>query len=109
MIRTRFQIKLRLFVNLQYRYIEVCGNYSSYNLSLILSSRRFDNGIGFDPKFNETVFEMFRRLGKSKRNRSTGIGLTIARRIAENHNGKILASGELERGASFSVYLPVGQ
>ena len=66
-----------------------------------------DNGIGFDPKNNETIFGMFRRLKKNKMDKSTGIGLAIARRIAENHGGRITASGTAGKGASFSIYLPV--
>ena len=66
-----------------------------------------DNGIGFDQKYNEKIFGMFKRLGNSENNRSTGIGLAIAKRIADNHRGKILAFGAVEKGATFKVYLPL--
>lgn len=68
-----------------------------------------DNGIGFDPRYNEKVFGMFNRLDTEKQSHSTGIGLTIARRITENHKGFIIANGELNKGATFAVYLPMTQ
>ncbi|TDS20649.1 GAF domain-containing protein [Maribacter caenipelagi] len=68
-----------------------------------------DNGTGFDPRYNEKIFGMFNRLDKEKDYKSTGIGLTIARRITENHNGFIIANGNLNKGASFTVYLPMKQ
>ncbi|MEH6680292.1 MAG: ATP-binding protein [Sediminicola sp.] len=66
-----------------------------------------DNGRGFDQVYSEKIFEMFRRLDSDIRRKSTGMGLAIARRIAENHNGTITASGILGLGASFTIYLPV--
>ncbi|PHN93643.1 histidine kinase [Maribacter sp. 6B07] len=68
-----------------------------------------DNGIGFDPRYNEKIFGMFNRLDTEKQSHSTGIGLTIARRITENHKGFIIANGELNKGATFTVYLPMTQ
>jgi len=36
----------------------------------------------------------------------TGIGLAIVKKIVENHNGIITAKGELDKGATFDIYLP---
>lgn len=66
-----------------------------------------DNGIGFDPKYNERIFEVFERLHGSDRYEGTGMGLAICKRIVENHHGLITASGELNRGAKFDIYFPV--
>ena len=68
-----------------------------------------DNGKGFDPRYAEKIFEIFQRLDSDNRDRSTGLGLAIARRIVENHHGKITASGILGQGASFKIYLPLNQ
>ncbi len=65
-----------------------------------------DNGIGFDQQYSEKIFEVFQRLhGKSEYN-GTGIGLSIVKKIVENHNGIITATGELNKGASFDIYIP---
>ena len=68
-----------------------------------------DNGIGFDPKFNDKIFEIFQRLHHKNEYTGTGIGLTIARKIVENHNGIITANGQLRKGAQFDIYIPTVQ
>lgn len=65
-----------------------------------------DNGIGFDPKYNERVFEVFQRLHTQQEYKGTGMGLAICKRIMENHNGIITASGKLNKGAQFDLYIP---
>lgn len=65
-----------------------------------------DNGIGFDPQFNHKIFEMFQRLHHKNEYKGTGIGLTIARKIVENHNGIITANGKVNVGAQFDIYIP---
>jgi signal transduction histidine kinase len=68
-----------------------------------------DNGIGFDPQFNELIFVMFQRLLPHENYSGTGIGLAIVKKIVENHNGVILAKGELDRGANFEIYIPIDE
>ena len=64
-----------------------------------------DNGIGFEPKYSEKIFEVFQRL-HGRAYAGTGIGLAIVNKIVENHNGMIQASGELGKGARFDIYIP---
>ena len=66
-----------------------------------------DNGIGFEPEYNERIFEMFQRLHNQDEYTGTGIGLAICKRIVENHHGIITASGTLNEGARFDIYIPV--
>jgi signal transduction histidine kinase len=66
-----------------------------------------DNGIGFDPAESERIFQMFQRLHGNAEYRGTGVGLSIVKKVIENHNGKIEAEGRPGKGASFKVYLPV--
>lgn len=65
-----------------------------------------DNGIGFDPKYNEKVFEIFMRLTTRDEYPGTGIGLAICKKIVENHHGIITAKGDPGKGARFDIYLP---
>ena len=66
-----------------------------------------DNGIGFEQKYSEKIFELFQRLYGKTEYPGTGIGLAIIKRIVENHYGVITAQGELGKGATFNIYLPV--
>ncbi|WP_458845812.1 response regulator [Flavobacterium hauense] len=65
-----------------------------------------DNGIGFDPKYSEKIFEVFQKLDYRDAYEGTGIGLTIVQKIVDNHNGIITASSEPMNGARFDIYVP---
>jgi PAS domain S-box-containing protein len=65
-----------------------------------------DNGIGFDPKYQDRIFEVFQRLHGKDEYSGTGIGLAIVKKIVENHKGIITASGVVNEGARFDIYLP---
>jgi signal transduction histidine kinase len=65
-----------------------------------------DNGIGFEPQYKDHIFEIFKRLHDQEKIKGTGIGLTIVKKIVENHNGAITAAGELNKGATFDIYIP---
>lgn len=66
-----------------------------------------DNGIGFDSKYAEKVFDLFQRLHDKLSYTGTGIGLALCRKIVQNHKGVITATGEEGAGAKFMVYFPV--
>ncbi|MFG6686318.1 CHASE3 domain-containing protein [Mariniflexile sp. HNIBRBA6329] len=66
-----------------------------------------DNGIGFEPKYAEQIFELFNRLHNKQDYSGTGVGLSICKKIVDNHNGIIIANGEPQVGAVFTIYLPV--
>ena len=65
-----------------------------------------DNGIGFEPKYKDYIFEIFNRLHDKEKIIGTGIGLTIVKKIVDNHKGVITATGELNKGATFDIYIP---
>ncbi len=65
-----------------------------------------DNGIGFEPHFSERIFEVFQKLHGKDVYAGTGIGLAIVKKIVENHNGIITATSELNKGATFDIYIP---
>ena len=68
-----------------------------------------DDGIGFDLKYLDRIFNVFQRLHGRNEYEGTGMGLAIVRKIVERHGGSITARSEPGRGATFVVVLPVAQ
>lgn len=68
-----------------------------------------DNGIGFDQEFEEKIFQIFQRLHGKVEYPGSGIGLSICKKIVENHEGFIFAEGILNHGAKFTILLPQNQ
>jgi len=66
-----------------------------------------DNGIGFDQKYAEEIFEMFRRIHPGKEYEGTGIGLALCKKIVEKHGGFISAKSKVNQGSVFTISLPV--
>lgn len=65
-----------------------------------------DNGIGFEQSDAERIFNVFTRLHGNAEYKGTGVGLSIARKVMENHLGLIWAESEPEIGASFKMLFP---
>ena len=65
-----------------------------------------DNGIGFDEKYTDRIFQMFQRLHGKSEYAGTGIGLAICEKVVLNHGGAITASSQPGQGATFIIYLP---
>lgn len=66
-----------------------------------------DNGIGFDPRYSETIFEPFRKMHSVSGIMGNGLGLAISRRIVHNHEGRIMVHSNGNNGASFALFLPI--
>ncbi|HLN94456.1 MAG TPA: response regulator [Flavobacterium sp.] len=66
-----------------------------------------DNGIGFDEVYLEKIFVIFQSLHDRRDYEGTGIGLAIAKKIIEKHNGLITARSRVGEGATFIILLPV--
>lgn len=71
--------------------------------------RVIDNGIGFEQKYTDRIFQIFQRLHGRSTYEGTGIGLAICRKIAERHGGTLTAESEPNQGATFIFTLPVHQ
>ncbi|HET6226212.1 MAG TPA: ATP-binding protein, partial [Bacteroidia bacterium] len=68
-----------------------------------------DNGIGFDEKYLDRIFVIFQRLNNRTTYEGTGIGLAIAKKIVDKHNGLITATSKENEGTSFIMVLPIEQ
>jgi two-component system, chemotaxis family, CheB/CheR fusion protein len=102
-VRPKIEIKSRLIP---------AGKQVADNMSFkrdYLNITLTDNGIGFDPQYRERIFQVFQRLHSFDEYNGTGIGLAICKRIVENHHGFITATGQVNKGARFDIYIPVEQ
>jgi PAS domain S-box-containing protein len=70
-----------------------------YKLSFV------DNGIGFEQQYAQRIFDIFQRL-QPARYKGSGIGLAICKKIVQNHQGFIKATGTPDEGACFDVFIP---
>jgi PAS domain S-box-containing protein len=84
--------------------IEMCASYRGHDACLAVK----DNGIGIDPAFHRRIFDKFFQVDSSlsRRYEGVGIGLSIAKSIAEAHNGRIDLESHSGAGATFSVVIP---
>jgi len=68
-----------------------------------------DNGIGFEEKFSDRIFQPFQRLHGHNAYEGTGMGLAICQRIVERHGGQITVNSTPGKGTTFTIMLPVKQ
>ena len=68
-----------------------------------------DNGIGIDKKYHGKIFAKFVQLDSAytKKESSTGLGLTITKELTELHGGKISIKSEVNNGSTFIVEIPL--
>ena len=67
-----------------------------------------DTGIGIDKKYHGKIFGKFVQLENiyTKTGSSTGLGLAITKELVEMHNGRITLESKVNKGSTFTVYLP---
>ncbi len=83
------------------KYVNIPGRYQ-YTHYLKIEIK--DNGAGFDPHYKEQVFELFKRLNV---NSGLGIGLSLSKKVIENHNGKITIDSKEGEGTKVTIVLPL--
>lgn len=65
-----------------------------------------DNGIGIDEKYKDEIFDLFNSKAPDGEARSSGIGLTIVKKIVEKHGGKIYCESKVGKGTTFFIKIP---
>ena len=60
-----------------------------------------DNGLGFDPRYQDRLFNLFQRLHTTQQASGTGVGLVSVRRLILKHGGQVFAKGQVGQGATF--------
>ncbi len=65
-----------------------------------------DNGPGIDEKYHEKIFEIFQTLSEKDQCETTGMGLSIVKKIIELNDGKIWIQSLLGQGSTFFFTLP---
>lgn len=67
-----------------------------------------DNGIGIEKKYQKKIFEKFEQVPQNliHNESSTGLGLTITKELVKMHNGEITVESKINKGSTFTIYLP---
>ncbi len=82
--------------------LQISGTQEEGMVTLIVR----DNGIGFDMRYHDKIFQVFQRLHTAETSEGTGIGLALVRKIIERHDGRIWAEGAPGIGSAFFIELP---
>ena len=84
--------------------VEISVNSDDENFRILVH----DNGIGIDKKYHGKIFAKFVQLDSAytKKESSTGLGLTITKELVELHGGKISLISEVNNGSTFIVEIP---
>lgn len=82
--------------------VEIGGRSEEHRVVLWVK----DNGIGFDMRFHDRIFEIFQRLHRAEDYPGTGIGLAIVRKAVQRMGGRVWAESAPHAGATFYLELP---
>ena len=104
----------QILYNLVSNAIKYSPENDEVEIAVIRTDNKFqiavhDNGIGIDSKYHGKIFAKFVQLDSAytKKESSTGLGLTITKELVELHGGKISLISEVNNGSTFIVDIPV--
>jgi signal transduction histidine kinase len=108
-VRIEPQRLSRLFYNLLNNAVDEMPEGGKIFLRFALEKKRLrveveDTGGGIAPEIAQSLFRPFTTHGKAH---GTGLGLTICKKIVEDHGGEIWATSEPGKGATFAFTLPL--
>jgi len=100
----------QVLMNLLLNAIEASGKNNSIEIAMMVVGQEFmlqvrDYGSGLDPKEKQKIFDLM----YTTKPYGFGIGLTVVKRIVEDHGGRIEVSNPPPRGTAFTIYLPMGK
>ena len=104
-LRNLIDNALKFTVGVPEPRIEIGGNLEEHTCVIWLR----DNGVGFDMKVHERIFEIFQRLHRAEDFPGTGIGLAIVAKAMQRMNGRVWAESEPGQGATFYLEFPRNQ
>ena len=103
----------QILYNLVSNAIKYSPENDTVDIAVISNDKCFkiavhDNGIGIDPKYHGKIFAKFVQLDNAytKKESSTGLGLTITKELTELHGGKVSIISEVNNGSTFIVEIP---
>jgi len=104
----------QILYNLMSNAIKFTPEYGQVDILAKIDKKKYtltvhDNGCGIDEKYHGKIFAKFVQLDSAytKKESSTGLGLTITKELVELHNGKISLVSEVNNGSTFIVEIPV--
>lgn len=89
------------------RFRKDLDSHESHGIQFYHEFKITDNGIGFDEKYLDKIFQIFQRLHSRNAYAGTGVGLALCRKVIENHQGIITANSQPGVGSIFIIYLPI--
>jgi signal transduction histidine kinase len=88
--------------NVEHARVEVTGRRQGHHNVYSIK----DNGVGFDAQYAQRLFGFFQRMHTQAEFEGVGVGLALAKRLVERHDGAIWAEAQKDRGAEFRFSLP---
>jgi PAS domain S-box-containing protein len=101
-IKNLIENAIKYSPNVKNAIVEICAEENQNNIIIQVK----DNGLGFDMKYHDRIFNIFERLHRAEDYPGTGIGLAIVKRVADRLKGRVWADSKLGEGSIFYFEIP---